>query len=263
MAAKRVHMTSAGGRGGAANVPWGAGLFAGTFLGLSVMERPAGVTLVARGAFHLPTVESLLGDYEALLGAVVAQSGQRLSELGVFDVRAPAPAGVLDLRGVAVEPGRIETALTGMGGVGDVKVVMETDGTSGPRLAAYVAPEDGFPAPTVGALRAQLWRELPGYAWPAKLNVVDGPAGVEARFLASLWADARGAAVGLEDGYRQSFSFAEAVAEAYQAGLAVTRQQVIDNSTVTTLATAVTVSRRRPGSVGGDQVFENGDHRGG
>ena len=61
--------------------PWGAGLYSGTFLILSVVEPGDGLSLVARGAFWEPAVERVLADLEAVLGDAVTHPGRRLSEL--------------------------------------------------------------------------------------------------------------------------------------------------------------------------------------
>lgn len=61
--------------------PWGAGLYGGTFLILSVIEGHDGLSLAARGAFHRPSVVTLLANFETLLGDIVAQPTRRISEL--------------------------------------------------------------------------------------------------------------------------------------------------------------------------------------
>ena len=240
---------------------WGAGLYSGTFLILSVVEEERGLSLVARGAFHRPTVEHLLASFRRLLADVVAHPDRRVSELEV-----PLPAGVeqpgggddvVDLRGFTVDMARIQTALAGCPGVRDVALIVRHM-ADGDRLVAYVVP-DGEP-PSLADLRVHLWRRLPGYAWPAVMVLVPqlprrpgreldrealpppdvkrpvaGPA--EEVALAAAWAEALGAerlAPGAN--YWQSFSFLEAAAGVARAGVPLSPSQVARNRTLRTLA---------------------------
>ncbi|MDQ6797396.1 MAG: condensation domain-containing protein, partial [Actinomycetota bacterium] len=66
------------------DLPWGGGLYAGTFLILSLVETSAAMSLVARGAFHGPAVERLLANFVTLLGEIVEHPDRRVSELGVL-----------------------------------------------------------------------------------------------------------------------------------------------------------------------------------
>ncbi|MGI9080210.1 MAG: condensation domain-containing protein [Acidimicrobiales bacterium] len=61
--------------------PWGDGLYAGTFLILSLVETPEATSLVARGAFHRPAVERLLDSFVTLLGDVVDGPERPVSQL--------------------------------------------------------------------------------------------------------------------------------------------------------------------------------------
>lgn len=63
-----------------AQVPWGAGLYSGTFLILS-MEAGDSLSLVARGAFHRPSVELLLENLQAVLAAAVDRPSAPVSQL--------------------------------------------------------------------------------------------------------------------------------------------------------------------------------------
>jgi len=65
--------------------PWGQGLYLGTFLILSLLETPDGVSLTARGAFDVAAVERLLANLVALLGEIVADPTRPVSELGMLD----------------------------------------------------------------------------------------------------------------------------------------------------------------------------------
>lgn len=181
-----------------------------------------------------------------------------------------AVAGLVDLRGFLVEPARIEASLAGCPGVRRVEIRVIHSGSYDQRLVARVVPEEPSRPPTLEELRCFLWTELPGYAWPAELVVVDGrhsgnaastsaagrsSPGARAgdalgdeRLLASAWADARGGDdARAEDNYWQSFSFLDALADARESGLAASAEQVARNRTVQALAADVTSERRRAG----------------
>jgi hypothetical protein len=133
--------------------------------------------------------------------------------------------------------------------VREASVAVADDVPGHPRLvASIVAKADG--AATLAELRALLWRELPGYAWPAAM--VEGPnAGVadpgiipETAVLAALWADVLGVdRVAPDENYWQRFSFLDVVARAREAGIPITGEQVTRNRTVATLAADMAASR--------------------
>ncbi len=166
---------------------WGAGLYRGTFLILSVLETPDDVSLVARGVFHPPAVEQLLARFGELLAEVVARPDRRLSGLGhggasgsgagrrrgeAPDGGTPSPGAHVELRGFRVDPSRVGTTLVRCPGVREAAVVAGED-SGETRLVAYVVPGDGAGgAPTLAGLRSFLWTELPGYAWPAAMVVM-------------------------------------------------------------------------------------------
>ena len=249
-------------------VPWGAGLYSGTFLILSVVDEAGALSLSARGAFHRPAVEHLLASFRALLADVVAHPDRRVSELDVPfppGVERRAGAGdVVDLRGFAVDPGVIETAVADCPGVRDLVLALrEVAGAE--RLVAYVVP-DGEP-PSLAELRVRLWRRLPGYAWPAAMVLVPelgrrpggeldreallppdatptvaGPA--EEVALAAAWAEALGVER-LTPGanYWQSFSFLEAAAGLSRAGLPLPRSHIARNRTLHALSVDLAAGR--------------------
>src|SRR3712207_1164589 len=77
-------------RGGSDEEPpdlraWGAGLYRGTFLILSVAEHDDHLSLSARGAFHRPAVERLLANFATLLADAVAHPFRPVSELALVD----------------------------------------------------------------------------------------------------------------------------------------------------------------------------------
>ncbi|MDP8992992.1 MAG: condensation domain-containing protein, partial [Actinomycetota bacterium] len=93
---RRAHFM-AGEEGDAEDVtlPWGGGLYLGSFLILSVVEAGDRISLVARGAFHRPAVERLLAAFEALLADLVAEPSRPVSGLSLGgDEDEEEPGGV-------------------------------------------------------------------------------------------------------------------------------------------------------------------------
>ncbi|HEX2041487.1 MAG TPA: condensation domain-containing protein [Acidimicrobiales bacterium] len=74
-------------------LPWGAGLYRGTFLILSVAEHDDHLSLSARGAFHRPAVERLLANFGTLLADAVAHPFKPVYELALVDPSEPGRAG--------------------------------------------------------------------------------------------------------------------------------------------------------------------------
>ncbi|HWC86019.1 MAG TPA: AMP-binding protein, partial [Solirubrobacteraceae bacterium] len=70
--------------------PWGGGLYAGTFVILSIDDSGPGLSCMARGAFHAPAVRGMLERFRTLLGNIVADPGRPISELWVLDQAATA-----------------------------------------------------------------------------------------------------------------------------------------------------------------------------
>jgi hypothetical protein len=179
-------------------VPWGAGLYLGTFLILSLVEGADKVSLAARGAFHRPSVERLLATFETLLADIVAHPTLRLSELCLLtdDERAALihrggtqpdasaervherelvgrAADHVDLRGFHVDRARISAALQRCPDVAEADVFLHHDLAGEPQLVARVVPVEGKEAPDLAQLQLELWARLPGYAWPAAMMVVE------------------------------------------------------------------------------------------
>lgn len=86
----RAHFMGAGERppGDVPPLPWGAGLYAGTFVIVSLDESPAGLSCSARGAFHEPAVRQMMESFRTLLGDVAADPARTVSELALLDRRA-------------------------------------------------------------------------------------------------------------------------------------------------------------------------------
>lgn len=231
---------------------WGDGLYLGTFVLVSLVEHDDGLSLVARGAFPRPAGRRLLGQVEALLADVVVSPDRPVSELslGPEPVPAAGDGDLVDVRGLRGDRARLEAALARCPGVADVGLAVP----DGHRLVAYVVPM-GDRAPSLAELRRTLWTQLPGALWPAAAVTVDEvprrpggrpdpsalppPPPPSPRPGSSPGGDALAALWGVaypDRPYWQDFSFLDALAEARQAGLAVSDEQVARNRTVATLA---------------------------
>ena len=156
--ARRAHFMAAA-HDPAPALPWGSGLYLGTFLILTLIESPEELSFLARGAFHGPAVSELMTSFRALLFGIAADPARRVSELAILDDQGTAKApngrvkrlgprvGEADLRGFRVEPERIRAALLDCPGVRDAVVVLHQE-----RLAAFVVA-DGEPRRWPGCAR--------------------------------------------------------------------------------------------------------------
>src|SRR5437870_1009021 len=77
------------------------------------------------------------------------------------------------VRGFRIEPGEIEAALLGHGGVSQAAVVARAGGAGGTQLVGYVVLAAGCAA-DAGELRAHVGARLPEYMVPSAIVVVDG-----------------------------------------------------------------------------------------
>ncbi|MCC6981721.1 MAG: amino acid adenylation domain-containing protein [Bauldia sp.] len=82
--------------------------------------------------------------------------------------------GQVKIRGVRIEIGEVEAALTGLGGIAEAAVLLRKDAAGEGRLVAYVVPAKGGAPVTAEALRAQLAATLPEAMIPAAIVILDG-----------------------------------------------------------------------------------------
>jgi ABC-2 type transport system ATP-binding protein len=245
-----------------APAPWGAGLYPGTFLGVSVVDHGDDVSILAQGGFHRPVVEGLLEEYETLLSGAVSRP---LGKVGAL-VDHGRGAGFHHFRGFPFDGHRLEEAIAACPGVQEARVVRhrqvpgpaETSPTAaGPRLVAHVTAADGGP-PSLRRLRTHLWGREPGSMWPAELRVdsgslvqapaADPPPDPTEALVAEAWAAALDIPeVAPEANYWQSFSFLGAVGAANDRGASIDLEQVGRHRTLEALAVDVASTRaRRP-----------------
>ncbi|HEX6537646.1 MAG TPA: condensation domain-containing protein [Candidatus Dormibacteraeota bacterium] len=263
--APRAHFMAGGGElRREADVPWGAGVYLGTFVILSVAAEQDDVSCILRGAFDADAGSQLLVAFQRVLSAAAAHPDRRLSDLEAPAALPPPPRGE-QLDGFLVDPGRVAAELSRCPGVREATARIL--GRGSPRLEADVVPASGAPRDAV--LRACLWRRLPGYAWPAAIHPVArlsaaeppperaappvpageaeaDPAAFET-VLGTLWGEVLGIERCLpEDNYWQDFSFLEALARARDAGVRVPGTAVTRNRTLRTLATALAAQHAAP-----------------
>lgn len=225
-------------------MPWGAGMYLGTFVILSVAtDDDASCTL--RGAFDNAAGAWLLAGFQRTLSVALADPDRRLSELGTAPWRQASPAAE-DLDGFAVDTARVAAELSRCLGVRVATARIVRGGDSGARLEADIVPASDPPG--AASLRTCLWRRLPGYAWPAAMHPATVETGsdpdVLGTVLGALWAEVLGIEQCLpDDNYWQDFSFLEALARARDAGLRVPGAAVTRNRTLRTLATALAADR--------------------
>ncbi len=173
----------------------------------------------------------------------------------------------LVLGGFRLDRARMQAAMGTCPGVRSVRVAVGTRSGGAPEISARVVPAGGDP-PSLGALRAALWAEEPGYAWPAatvltgpgtedgggaapghpgapSAGAVYAPTAVEG-LLSSLWAEALGVdRVDPATNYWQVFSFLDVVRRAREEGIGISGGQVTRNRTIAALAADVGALRPR------------------
>ena len=246
--------------------PWGAGVYQGTFVNITVDASGKQLLCVARGAFHGPAMRTLLESFGDLCASAVSEPGRRLSELGPSPMAGgDASHGTsVDLRGFRVDVSRMESVLRECPGVtgirirreryeaGDTELVADVDtATDSAQPSALVTPEH---------LRAWLWSRLPGYPWPARFHIASSsaatlppaPQAAEMRLLRTLHDEASAAAgvAASATHYWQSLPFLEALGRARDAGVEIPGRVVARNRTIEGLATADAAERMRSAASG-------------
>ncbi|MGW1611372.1 amino acid adenylation domain-containing protein [Streptomyces sp. NPDC002285] len=134
----------------------------------------AGVALGYRGRSEL-TAERFVADPYGPAGGRMYRTGDlvRRRADGVLEYLGRADAQV-KIRGFRVEPGEVETVLTGHPGVVRAAVVARPDATGDKRLIAYVVPREGHRQQLPAAeLRDHATRVLADYLVPAAFVVLD------------------------------------------------------------------------------------------
>ncbi|MFD7447838.1 amino acid adenylation domain-containing protein [Kitasatospora sp. NPDC059827] len=129
---------------------------------------------VARGYASRPadTAQRFLPDPFAADGSRMYRTGDtvRRRSDGALDFLGRADHQV-KIRGYRVEPGELETVLTGHPAVGQAAVVVDDD-PRGRRLVAYVAPPPGGALPSAAELRSFLVGTLPPFLLPAAYGLL-------------------------------------------------------------------------------------------
>ncbi|WKX69277.1 non-ribosomal peptide synthetase [Streptomyces sp. XD-27] len=171
-------------RAGAASAPIGVplGNMRAYVLGPGLTPVPPGVPgelyvagNIARGYLGRPTLtaERFVPDPYGPPGTRMYRTGDlahwntdgQLAYLGRADTQ-------VKIRGIRVEPGEVETALTAHPGVAQAAVVVhEADGTR--QLVAYVVPVEGDDEPALAELRAFVAGRLPAYMVPTQFVSLD------------------------------------------------------------------------------------------
>lgn len=237
-------------------VPWGAGVYHGTFVNITLDASSEQLSCTARGAFHGPRMRELLESFGNMLASVVAQPSVRLSQLRSSSVApgAATPSSVIDLHGFRVDLARMQEVLRECPGVAGASVHLEHDSVGDAELVANIDAHVAA-VPTPEQLRAWLWSRLPGYPWPARFCIASGlgatpmpaPQVAEMRVLRALHDEAAAAAgvAAPAAHYWQSLPFLEALGRARDAGVQIPGRLVARNRTIEGLATADTAERKR------------------
>jgi amino acid adenylation domain-containing protein/non-ribosomal peptide synthase protein (TIGR01720 family) len=196
----------------------------------------------------------------------------------------------IKIRGFRVELGQVEHALAGVPGVIEAVAALDTSRPESPRLRGFVRGGGKEPAPplTEEAVLGAVRGELPAYAVPATITVVDGdfprlasgkadrrallerlPAAVEARvaptsltemLLRETWAEVlrrNPAEVGIEDNFfdlgGDSIMSLQVVTRAKRRGLEMSSRDLFAAQTISALADVVDSRTERPAAHGAER----------
>src|SRR5947208_515585 len=217
------------------------------------------------------TGERFVADRFGAAGSRMYRSGDfaRWRWDGVLEFVGSADQQV-KVRGFRIEPGEIEAALLGHGGVSQAVVVARAGGAGGTQLVGYVVLAAGCAA-DAGELRAHVGARLPEYMVPSAIVVVDGfpltangkldrsalpapefrasvgrlPRSPQEELLCALFAEVLGVErVGIDDNFfalgGDSIVSIQLVSRARKAGLVITPRAVFQHQTVAGLASVAT-----------------------
>ncbi|MEU5164651.1 amino acid adenylation domain-containing protein, partial [Streptomyces sp. NPDC020875] len=244
---------------------------------------------LARGYLDRPglTAERFVADPYGPPGTRMYRTGDlaRWSPEGVLDYLGRADQQ-MKLRGFRIEPGEIESVLTGRPGIARAAVVPYGEGSGSTRLVAYLVPAAGA-VPDTAALRDRLGSVLPDYMVPAAFVTLDelpltangkldrralpapdfgarttdrAPGTERERILADLFADVLGLPkVGVDDNFFRlggdSILSIQLVSRARERGVVITPGEVFQHQSVAGLAAVA----RNPDAPTGAGPERNGD----
>lgn len=153
-------------------------------------------------------------------------------------------------RGYRLDRSKMEGALRRGPGVQGADVFLSEDEVGAPMVVASVATMATVEPPSAADLRRALWQDIPGYAWPARLELMGRRSPPErsstpyGNWLSGLWGDSLGRESAVDDElYWHRFSFIDVVLRSGEAGMAIRPADVMRHRTIAALATALAAAR--------------------